>query len=445
MWAGAAEGTAVAAALAANLRKGHRLPRNSAVTVALALVAGFIAGILLRDTPLPGIIEPVGTLWINGIRMPVLPLIVCLLISAVAGSSDTHRMGTLGLRTLAVMVVLLSLFAVIMTPLAWTLLGGIHFDDASTAALRQAAQFDPSLLQQVSLREWMLSVVPANPVRAATDGALLPLVVFSLGYGLALSRVSEAARTTHVRFCQGFADAMTVVIRWVLAVAPIGIFALSVSVGAHLGASAAGAILVYVGVTALCLTIALVVLYAITVRFGGIGFRRFAGAMVPAQTIAFTSRSSLAALPVLLDDTRRKLGLPESLSGFVLPLGVSIFKLNSPITWPLGAVLVAQLYGVDFSGVKLLICAVSSVVFSLTVPGIPSGGFFVQAPFYLAVGLPPEGLGILIAVDLIPDLFKTTLNVTSYASTALLVARWGGESLAPAAASAPVVPAPASG
>lgn len=416
--------------------------QNEAVSVAVALVAGFVAGILLRNTPLPGVIEPLGTLWINGIRLPVLPLIVCLLIAAVAGPGDTRRMGTLGLRTLAVMVILLSALAVIMTPLASTLLSGIHFDEASTESLRAAAHFDPSLLQQVSLREFLLSVVPANPVRSAADGALLPLVVFSLLYGLALSRVAGEARTVHVRFCRGVADAMTVVIRWVLAVAPIGIFALSMSVGAHLGAAAAGAILEYVGVIALCLTIALALLYVVTVRFGRIGLRRFATAMLPAQTIAFSSRSSLASLPVLLEDTRPKLGLPESLSGFVLPLGVSIFKLNSPITWPLGAVLVAHLYGVDFSGVKLLICAVSSIVFSLTVPGIPSGGFFVQAPFYLAVGLPPEGLGILIAVDLVPDLFKTTLNVTSYASTALLVARWSGEAIAPPAGAPATRPAP---
>src|SRR6185503_3126093 len=146
-------------------------------------------------------------------------------------------------------------------------------------------------------------------------------------------------------------------------------------------------------------------------------------ALVPAQTIAFTSRSSLAALPVLLTDAQQKLGVSPTVAGFVLPLCASIFKPNSPITWPLGAVLVSQLYGVEFAGTNLVIFAIGSVILSLTVPGIPSGGFFVQAPLYIAVGLPPEGLGILIAIDFIPDLFKTLLNLTSYASTALLVRR----------------------
>jgi Na+/H+-dicarboxylate symporter len=180
---------------------------------------------------------------------------------------------------------------------------------------------------------------------------------------------------------------------------------------------------VYILACVACLSVAIALLYLITTRLGGVPLRVLAPAILPAQTIAFSSRSSLAALPVLLNDAQSKLKLPPSVAGFVLPLCASIFKLNSPITWPLGAVLVSQLYGVDFSGTNLIIFAIGSVILSLTVPGIPSGGFFVQAPLYLAVGLPAEGLGILIAVDFIPDLFKTTLNLTSYATTAIIVSK----------------------
>jgi len=394
--------------------------RSPTLQVAAALVAGFVAGLLLRETGIPRYIEPLGTVWINAIRMPVLPLIVMMLIASIAGSKDTRQIGTLGGRTLAVMVVLLSIFAVIMTPLATVLLGGLTFDPASTASLREAARFDPALLQQVSLREWLLALVPSNPIRAAADGALLPLVIFSLAYGLALSRVPDGLRETHVRFCQGVADAMATIIRWVVIVAPIGVFALAMAVGARLGVAAAGAIVVYILACVGCLIVAIALMYVVTWRVGRMPLRVLAPALLPAQTIAFTSRSSLAALPVLLD-AQERLGLSAAVAGFVLPLCASIFKLNSPITWPLGAVLVSQLYGVDFGGTNLVIFAIGSVILSLTVPGIPSGGFFVQAPLYLAVGLPPEGLGILIAVDFIPDLFKTLLNVTSYASTAIIV------------------------
>jgi Na+/H+-dicarboxylate symporter len=219
---------------------------------------------------------------------------------------------------------------------------------------------------------------------------------------------------------------MTRVIHWVLAAAPVGVFALAVAVGAHLGLSAAGAIAYYVALDVALLLVALGILYLVTIRLGGVSLPLFASAVFPAQTIAISARSSLAALPVLISDARKKLRLSEQVTSLVLPLGASIFKLNSPITWPLGAALVAHLYGVDFSGAKVVIFGIGTVLLSFTVPGIPSGGFFVQAPLYTAVGLPPEGIGLLIAVDLIPDMFKTTLNVTSYASAGLLVERSAG-------------------
>lgn len=397
--------------------------RSPTLQVLAALVIGFAAGMLLRATDVPRFIEPLGTLWINAIRMPVLPLIVMMLIASIAGAKDTRQIGTLGAKTLGVMLALLSLFAAIMTPLASALLGSLTFDPASTASLREAARFDTTLLQQVSLREWLLSLVPSNPIRAAADGALLPLVIFSLAYGLALSRVTDTIREVHVRFCQGVAEAMTKIIQWVVVLAPVGIFALAMSVGARLGAAAAGAIIVYILACVGSLIVAIALLYVITVGMAKVPLRTLAPALLPAQTIAFTSRSSLAALPVLLTDAQTRLGLSPAVAGFVLPFCASIFKPNSPITWPLGAMLVSRLYGIELSATSLVIFAIGSVILSLTVPGIPSGGFFVQAPLYLAVGLPPEGLGILIAVDFIPDLFKTLLNLTSYASTALLVSR----------------------
>ncbi len=397
--------------------------KSPAVRVAIALLAGFAAGIVLRGTPIPRVVEPIGTLWVNAIRMPVLPLIVTLLISAVGGSRDTRRVGALGLRALGVFFFLAAVFAVIGSTLGPWLLSNLHLDPANTAALRETARIDPKAITNVSLTDWLLSLVPNNPVRAAADGALLPLVIFSIAYGLALSRVDEERRVAHVLFCRGVADAMTVIIRWVLVVTPIGVFALSMTVGSRLGVSAAGAIGYYIAVMVGMLLLAIVLLYIITVALSGVSLRKFAAAMFPAQSIAISSRSSLAALPVLMNDVRTKLGMSESVTGFVLPLGASIFKLNSPITWPLGAVLVANLYAVPFSGTSVLIFAIGTVLLSFTVPGIPSGGFFVQAPLYVAVGLPPEGIGLLIAVDLIPDMFKTTLNVTSYASAALLASR----------------------
>lgn len=148
--------------------------------------------------------------------------------------------------------------------------------------------------------------------------------------------------------------------------------------------------------------------------------RALLGAISPALVIGISSRSSLAALPVLITGLREKLKTPEPVLGVVVPLAASIFKFNAAITWALGAVFVAALYGVDVSAAHWLTFGVGTVLLSLTTPGIPSGGFLVQAPLYLAIGLPAEGLGILIAIDLIPDMFKTPINVMGYASAAAI-------------------------
>ena len=140
---------------------------------------------------------------------------------------------------------------------------------------------------------------------------------------------------------------------------------------------------------------------------------------------------SEAALPALIDGIRERLHIPERVSGVVLPLAASVFKINAAVTWIFGALFVSRLYDVPLGVDQLVIFGIATVLLSLTTPGIPSGGFFVQAPLYVAVGLPPEGLGVLIAVDLILDMFKTACNVTGFATTAVIVARLESEPPAP--------------
>jgi proton glutamate symport protein len=381
---------------------------------------------LLSGTTAVSAIEPLGTLWINAVRMPVSILIPSVLILAVGDSQGTSSAGRLGLVAFGVMIVLLSVFAVALTPLAPLLLRGLELDLTATAALRARASVEGSTVARFTLQDWLVNLVPSNPLRAAVDGALLPLVAFSVLYGLALARVREPLRAVHLDLIRSLAAAATTMIRWVLRVAPVGVAALGVSLGAHLGLEAVAAIVHYTAVAVLVLLVAMVAIYGILLALHQVPVPALIQALLPAQAIAFASRSSLAALPVLLESARGRLKLPEQVVGLVLPLGAAVFKLNSPITWPLGALFVARLYGVELGPPELAVIAVASVFLSLTTPGIPSGGFLVQAPLYLAVGLPPEGLGVLIALDLVIDLFKTTLNVTAYVAVAALVARLSG-------------------
>ena len=397
---------------------------NPALQVFLAFVVGLGAGIVVPSEGVLRAVEPLGTLWINALRMPILPLIVMLTIAGIAKARDTREAGVLTGRAIVTFLLLLVTFTAIMTALAPLLLAGLPLDPAATAALRASASADAvSAGAQLTVSGWLLSLVPTNPIKAAADGALLPLVFFALLYGLALTRLPEDVRRRQGDGAQGIADVLIVIIRWVLLVAPIGVFALAYGLGAKVGAPAAAAVARYLVVTSLAICAGGVVLTVMTLVIGRVAPKAFGAALGPALVIALSSRSSLAALPVLITGVRQHLRLPEPVIGVVMPLAASLFKFNAAITWALGAVFVGALYGVELHAAQLVTFGVGTVLLSLTTPGIPSGGFLVQAPLYLAVGLPAEGLGILIAIDLIPDLFKTAINVTGYASAAVIVAR----------------------
>lgn len=172
----------------------------------------------------------------------------------------------------------------------------------------------------------------------------------------------------------------------------------------------------------LALTAALL-LYPVASLLGRVPVERFARAALPAQVVAMSTRSSLAALPAMLDGADNRLHLSREISGFVLSLAVSTFRLNQVVSWLAGGLFIAKLYGLPFGVTAIVTFAVASIFMSFSVPGIPSGGVVMMTPFFAGVGLPVEGIGVLIALDVIPDLFKTLLNVTGQMTAAVVLAR----------------------
>lgn len=399
---------------------------NPALRVFAAFVVGLVLGIVALNDTLVKIVEPIGTLWINALRMPIIPLIAALIISGVASVENARQASALTLRAIFVFVAILAVLTAIVTPLAPFLLSGLSLDAASTEALRASVPTSAVPATKLSFLDWALSLIPTNPIKAAADGALLPLVVFSIAYGLALTKVSATVRDTQLRLLQGVADTLLALIRGVLFIAPLGVFALSYVLGARVGTAAVKAVALYIVMMIVCISVVIVLLYLLVWLVAKIPIRQFTAALLPAQAIALSSRSSLAALPALIEGVQSKLQISQPVISVVLPLAASIFKVNSAVTWSLGAVLISVLYGVQVEPIGWLIFGIGTVLLSFTTPGIPSGGFLVQAPLYAAVGLPVEGMGLLIAIDLIPDLFKTASNVTGYAAAAALVDRWSG-------------------
>lgn len=416
--------------------------------VVIALIAGLVLGAAISATDnasliaLVSMIEPVGTLWVNAIRMTVIPLVVALLIVGVSSLSDLGIIRDLGVRTLVVFAGLLVGGALVAAVVAPVIVSGLAIDPQSSASLRASATSSAEGLSEgmrtlPSFAQWLVSLVPANPIKAAADGAVLPLIIFSLLFGLAITRVAPDVRRTLVSAFQAIADTMMTLVRGVIALAPIGVFALILPVAARLGAAAAGAVGYYVVAISLAFVIMSLLHYPVAMLLGGRNaLRQFPRAALPAQIVAFTSSSSIASLPAMIEGAERGLGMPRAMAGFVLPLAVATLKVATPIGWCVAALFLGKLYGVSVGSTEIATLLTASVLMSFSAPGVPLAGFLLLAPVLVSIGLPAEGVGILVALDAIPDRFATVLNVTGNLTAATVIARRPAEAPVPASSEA---------
>jgi proton glutamate symport protein len=399
--------------------------------VLLALAAAILLGVLIAASQNASLIRaadaiaPIGTLWVNGIRMTVIPLVVSLLITGVASVSDIKSIGRLGGRTLVTFVLLLIGVAAIVIPVSVAMFkllpphGALELPPGAVEAANEISEGG----QAQTFSSWLVSLLPANPVAAAASGAMMPLILFTLLLALAIARSPEASRQTLTRFFRALSDAMLLLVRWIILAAPVGVFALVLPLAVHAGGTLAGAIGFYVAAYSIASVAVTLLLYPVVAIAGRIPVRRFARAALPPQLIAFSSSSSIAALPALVETAEKNLQLPERITGFVLPLAVSTFKIAGPVAWTIGALFVGWFYDVPLPASSIATIAFAAVFLAFAVPGIPRGAFIMLTPLFLAIGLPAKGIGILIAVDAIPDVFATVLNTSGHLAAAALVAR----------------------
>jgi Na+/H+-dicarboxylate symporter len=406
--------------------------KSLSVQVLIALALGVTVGAAAASygggwaRPIVEGVEALGGLWLNALRMTVVPLIFAVLVTGIAQVSDAAATGRLAVRAVAWFVVLLLIAAVSSVLLVNGVLAVWPVSETAAAALRAGAQAPAAdVATAPDFAEWVKSLAPANPIKAAAEDAILPVVVFAVFVGFALTRLPEARGKSLAEMFEALGEAMIVIVRWVLVVAPLGVFALGLGVGLRAGVGAAGILGQYIVVAALAgLTIAIIG-YVLAITVGRVPLGRWAAATAPVLAAAFATQSSLACLPAMIERSRDDLGVPERVANLILPLAVAVFRFTSPAVNLAVCIFVAHVYGLQpsmlqYAGAVFVALAVS--VGSVGLPGQVS--FIVSvAPICIALGLPIDLLPILLAVEVAPDIFRTLGNVTGDMAVTAILAR----------------------
>jgi len=354
-------------------------------------------------------------------------LIVALLITGIAGAAEAARANRLAARSVVMFLAILLCSAIIAAVLTPALLALWPLDAEAAAALRQAVPGREEAGAVPDFGQFLRSLVPANPVSAAANDQILPLMFFTAVFAFALTRLPAEPRERLTGFFRAVADTMLVMVNWVLWLAPIGVFALAYVVGARAGTSAFGALAHYVIVVASVGAVVWMLAWPVGMFGARVGFLAFSRAVGPAHAVAISTQSSLASLPAMLKGTER-LGVPVSASGVTLPLAVALFRATGPAMNLGVAIYVAHLMNVEltpavlFAGIAL---GATTTIASVSLPG--SISFITTiAPICIAMGVPIEPLVLLVAVETLPDIVRTTGNVSMDVAVTATVAKRSG-------------------
>jgi len=406
--------------------------------ILIGLIAGLVIGLLTSgwsgEAQAVAIAEPIGQLWLTGLQMTIIPLVVALLVTGIATSAEAVRGGRLAGWAILFFLVFLWSSTIVVALLFPLLVALIPMPAEAAAALRNAFAGAAPVDQVPTIADFLSSILPSNPVAAAAENAILQLILFTLIFAFAVTRLPAGPRETLVGFFRALGDAMLVMVNWVLWLAPIGVLALAFTVGARAGAAAFGALLHYVLIVSVFGLLVLLIAYPIGVFGGRVPLRTFVRGTAPAQAVALSTQSSLASLPAMLRGAAA-MRVPVAASGVVLPLAVAMFRATSPGMNLAVALFIAHLMGVELSPLEMAAGVAVAATTTLGSVSLPSQVSFITsiAPICVVMGVPVAPLALLIAVEFMPDIVRTVGNVTmDLAATATIANRSKAAGEAPA-------------
>jgi Na+/H+-dicarboxylate symporter len=414
--------------------KGLNIPKNYLLSGSLiGLALGLLLGIIAKQADSSFLVNlsesllPAGVLWINALRMIVIPLVVAYIVSAVASFAELKSTFRIGGSAIFIHLIFICSGIALLTFLSPIVVSLFKVTPEITQALsNQSIEIplpgrdgeSPGVFDSIAY------LLPQNLFSAAANEEIFPLVIATILFSLALTQISGKGRKIITGFFDALIETLHVLIGWILMAMPFAVFILIFSMATTAGTQLLSALIFFV-VAYVSLTVFLILLfYIITPLFGKVSLQNFARGLIPAQTVAVGTRSSMASLPALIEGARERLKLPEQVFGLVMPLSVSMFKMNKAVSGPLQLFFLAHIYGIPLDGITVALFIIGYILFSFIEPGIPSGATMTALPLYVAAGIPIEGYVILKTVDAIPDIFKTLINVTEDMSVAVIVTRF---------------------
>ena len=390
--------------------------------VLIALIIGLLAGAWAQSLG-DGMREPalqvsgfIGGLWLNALKMTVIPLVVALLVIGIAKGAEAARAGRIAGRTVTWIIILCTASA-IFGALMIELLTGLFPLPAAQAQAMQAglAGLDQSTATgpMPGIADFFKGIIPDNVISAAANGEVLPLVVFAMLFALAITRIENERRRTLTAVFEAIADALLIIIGWVLWIAPLGVLALAFSVGASAGGAAFAGLGHYIVLISVIGILVTLWAYPIAAIWGRVGLGKFGKAMIAPQSVAISTRSSLASLPAMLA-AARVIGVRDQVADVTLPLSVALFRATGPAMNTAVAFYVAHWLGYDPTMTQIIAATAVGAVMSYGAISLPGEVSFISsiAPIGMALGLPIAPLALLVAVEMVPDIFRTLGNVT---------------------------------
>ncbi len=388
---------------------------NLASWILISMVLGIICGLLFLQNPdfTTQYIKPFGTIFVNLLKFIVVPIVLLSLITGMISMKDIKRVGSLGWKTV-VYYMLTTLVAIIIGVLAGSLFKGMFPQLDTTDAVYEA--------KSSNFMDTLVNIFPSNMWQSFVNGSMLQVIVIALFIGAAILVVGKAAEP-FARVCESANAVFNKIMMFIIYVSPIGVFCLMCNVVAVNGPAVVGSLALVIGVAFLGYLVHMIVVYSTAVKaLGKVSPLTFFKEMVPAMIFAFTSTSSVATLP-LTKQCAEKMGASEEYTSFTLPLGATINMDGTAIYMGVCTIFIAACYGIDLTLGQIITVAVTATLASIGTAGVSGAGVIMLAMVLESVGLPVEGIALVLGVDKIFDMGRTTLNITGDAACAVIMSR----------------------